>query len=412
MGNHFCSKGKPDSEADPPPPPGEQPALGRAINAVGYGSSNRWNVPSSGTPVTIEVGSPISERDSSPSARGVVDDEEEEEHRITVQKSAGRRAGVSAEACTVERMDSWRAPEYHKTAEEVQAIKSMLASSENDKRQILFGHLRDREMEKVILAMRRKDVTKGESVIRQGDFGDAFYIVEEGTFDIFVKRGDKEPVKVMECGPGSSFGELALMYNAPRAATVTATSDAKLWGLDRDCFQLMVVTSENTKKKEYEAFLEKVPILADLNKYELSQLSDMLTSEVFKSGEVIVEQGDVSGDKFYILEGGECNAFMSGQEGEVEVKRYTTPGEYFGEIALLKPGEPRKATIKAGAAGCHVLSVGREDFNRVLGPITDVLRKNASKYPSYKDFLTVDDDHPATAAAVDNTDDQLAGSRI
>lgn len=76
----------------------------------------------------------------------------------------------------------------------------------------------------------------------------------------------------------------------------------------------MVVTSENTKKKKYESFLEKVPILADLNKYyniwfleschtvvpcryELAQLSDMLTSEVFSSGEVIVKQGDVSGDK-------------------------------------------------------------------------------------------------------------------
>ncbi|KAF4661017.1 hypothetical protein FOL47_006878 [Perkinsus chesapeaki] len=380
MGNNFCSKGKPGSDSDPSPPPpdGSQHLDIRSTISDTVAATAGTSLPPA--PVTIDVGSPISERDSSPSgaAVGVSDDKEEEEHRITVQKASGRRAGVSAEACTVERMDSWRAPMYHKTPEEIEAIKKMMASDESGKRQILFGHLRERDIEKVVMAMRRRDVTKGECVIQQGNFGDAFYIVDEGTFDIYVKRGDKEPVKVMECGPGSSFGELALMYNAPRAATVTATSDAKLWCLDRDCFQLMVVTSENIKKKEYEGFLEKVPILADLNKFELSQLSDMLTSEVFKKGEVIVTQGDTTGDNFYVLEDGECTAFMSGEEGEVEVKKYTTPGEYFGEIALLKPGEPRKATIKAGDDGCRVLSVDREAFSRVLGPITDVLRKNAS----------------------------------
>jgi cAMP-dependent protein kinase regulator len=46
------------------------------------------------------------------------------------------------------------------------------------------------------------------------------YVVEKGTFDIFVKSGDKTR-KVAVRGPGTCFGELALMYNAPRAATVT-----------------------------------------------------------------------------------------------------------------------------------------------------------------------------------------------
>ncbi|EER17472.1 cAMP-dependent protein kinase regulatory subunit, putative [Perkinsus marinus ATCC 50983] len=396
MGNHFCSKNKAaDSEVGTP-----LPADGSQHVGV-LSTFSDTVVATAGTslppaPVTIDVGSPISERDSSPSGKGLADDyddEEAEEQKITEQKSAGRRPGVSAEAYTVERMDTYQAPVYPKTPEEISTIKSMLSSDQGDSRKILFGHMRDSDLEKIALAMRRKDVNQGESIIRQGDFGDAFYIVERGTFDIFVKRGNKEPLKVVFVY-WASFGELALMYNAPRAATVTATSDAKLWSLDRECFQLMVVTSENTKKKKYESFLEKVPILADLNKYELAQLSDMLTSEVFSSGEVIVKQGDVSGDKFYILESGECIASISGQEGEVEVKRYTKPGDYFGEIALLKHGEPRKATVKAAddKKGCRVLSVGREEFNRVLGPITDVLRKNASKYPSYKDFLTITDD--------------------
>jgi cAMP-dependent protein kinase regulator len=72
--------------------------------------------------------------------------------------------------------------------------------------------------------MFEKKVTADEVIISQGDEGDNFYVVDEGQFDVYVN--DK---KVVEIGPGGSFGELALMYNTPRAATVQATSDGVLW---------------------------------------------------------------------------------------------------------------------------------------------------------------------------------------
>merc|ERR1712032_1350409 len=158
----------------------------------------------------------------------------------------------------------------------------------NSKLQVLFGHLGDKDIESVIDAMFPKEVAKGDDIIVQGQEGDNFYIVEEGTFDVFVKRGDAPPGKVLAYGPGDMFGELALMYNAQRAATVSATSDAKLWALDRDSFQMMLTTTENTKKKQYEGFLENVAILGDLTKYELGRLSDMLESEVFDGEEEII----------------------------------------------------------------------------------------------------------------------------
>jgi len=60
-------------------------------------------------------------------------------------------------------------------------------------------------------AMFERKVDIGEVVIQQGDEGDNFYVVDEGVFDIFVNG-----VKVVEVGPGGSFGELALMYNTKR----------------------------------------------------------------------------------------------------------------------------------------------------------------------------------------------------
>jgi hypothetical protein len=75
--------------------------------------------------------------------------------------------------------------------------------------------------------MFEKKVAAHETVIKQGDEGDNFYVVDEGVFEIFVKEK-----KVVEVGTGGSFGELALMYNTPRAATVKAgPNGGLLWSV-------------------------------------------------------------------------------------------------------------------------------------------------------------------------------------
>lgn len=126
-------------------------------------------------------------------------------------------------------------------------------------------------------------------------------------------------------------------------------------------------------------------IFKSLNRYELARLSELLESTPFDEGEVIITQGEPA-DKFYILEDGACAAFIKGPEGEQKVKEYSKRGDYFGEIALLTQ-EPRKATVRATGEGALVLSVSKEDFNSVLGPIQDILKKDVDKYPQYADFL-------------------------
>ena len=67
-------------------------------------------------------------------------------------------------------------------------------------------------------------------------------------------------------GEGGSFGELALIYGTPRAATVKASSstDVKLWGIDRDSYRRILMGSTIRKRKMYEEFLSKVSILGKL----------------------------------------------------------------------------------------------------------------------------------------------------
>ena len=82
-------------------------------------------------------------------------------------------------------------------------------------------------------------------VIRQGDVGDFFYVVEDGTFDFYIakpgQQGGGLGDRVGGVGSGGSFGELALMYNAPRAASVVSTSAGVLWALDRITFKRVLM---------------------------------------------------------------------------------------------------------------------------------------------------------------------------
>jgi cAMP-dependent protein kinase regulator len=133
------------------------------------------------------------------------------------------------------------------------------------------------------------------------------------------------------------------------------------------------------RRERYEEFLKNVPLLSDMDPYERSQLADALKTTVFEGGDYVIREGEM-GDSFYIIEEGTAKAtkvLRPGQPPE-EVKNYRT-GDYFGELALLR-GEPRAANVIATAV-LKCVSLDRHSFKRMLGPLEDILKRNASKYP-------------------------------
>lgn len=194
-------------------------------------------------------------------------------------------------------------------------------------------------------------------------------------FKRFTKSDPPPGKKVKTCEAGDAFGELALLYNCPRAATCITSSNCVLWELDRDTFNHIVKDAAAKKRQLHEGFLSQVDILKTMDQYERSKIADALKTEVFRDKDLIIRQGD-AGNKFYIIEEGSAIATIDNKT----VLSYKTR-DYFGELALLKD-QPRQANVIAqGPVKCVTLD--RRSFKRLLGPMENVLKRDAAKYTQY-----------------------------
>ena len=218
--------------------------------------------------------------------------EEKEEEKKPPLKTI-RRGAVSAEAITEEEIGSYQRKIVPKDPETMAALKKALENN------VLFSHLDEAETKDIFDAMFSVAAKEGEDIITQGDKdGDNFYVIDHGVVDIFVNDS-----KVVSLKDGDSFGELALIYGTPRAATARAASDVSIWGLDRDSYRMILMGSTIRKRKMYEELLSKVSILSSLDPWERLTIADSLVPVTFQDNEVIMRQGE-AGEEFFIIVSG------------------------------------------------------------------------------------------------------------
>ena len=126
-----------------------------------------------------------------------------------------------------------------KVVEKSQEMKTKI--KDRLKVSFMFKALGDEELNIVVDAMEEAKVQANQEVIKQGDKGDILYVVEEGKLDCYkLFDGEEESKLVRTYEPGDTFGELALLYNAPRAATIITKEECQLWQLDRHTFNHIV----------------------------------------------------------------------------------------------------------------------------------------------------------------------------
>ena len=279
-----------------------------------------------------------------------------------------RRASVSAETSSVTMGKIVQKVVHEKAADAKERIKLAMQKC------ILFDGLDNEQESDIIDAMFKKKVDKDEMIIKEGHEGDNFYIIEKGEF--VALKADQE---VFSYDNKGSFGELALMYNCPRAATVVARSEGTLWCVDRLSFRNIIVVSTAKKRLQYERTLSEIELFQVLTPEDRSVIADCLTLEMYDPGEFILKEGDelTSDSKFYIVEKGEIECFKKIGDERKMVKTITTGG-YFGEMALIEE-KPRAADCVAGSK-VKVLSMARTAFERIMGSAEEILGERIAEY--------------------------------
>lgn len=210
------------------------------------------------------------------------------------------------------------------------------------KTSVMFRNVTDEQRETIYGVMEPIPVKKGTWVIKQGTVGDRFYIIDEGTFEVRIlgegEADDGTGGALIHVYEGSvakhlhpCFGELALMYSAPRSASIIARTDGHLWGLHRSAFRQVLAQSQGTRK-ELMNTIEKIPLFEGLSKEEVTKLAVSFDEIAFGRGESIVEQGHV-GETMFIITSGTCELVrvVKGNPQNTTLKT----GDYFGQEVIV-----------------------------------------------------------------------------
>merc|ERR1719230_1470289 len=259
--------------------------------------------------VMSEVVTTLNQEDKKEDSEAEEDDDDCDEIPDSFKKSEesmGRaRQSVSAEAYGQwNQKKAFEPPVHPKTDAQKARLGATLQKS------FMFAALEQKEMEIILMAMKECPFSAGTKVITEGENGDYLFVIEKGTLECKKTiSGEEKVVKVVN--EGDVFGELALLYNCPRAANVVAKDECVCWQLDRDTFNNIVKEASVKRRDKYDAFLKSVNLLASIDAYERSQISDALKAETFGKGSVVVKQ-DHPGDKFYIIEDGALYAEKDG----------------------------------------------------------------------------------------------------
>jgi NTE family protein/lysophospholipid hydrolase len=215
-----------------------------------------------------------------------------------------------------------------------------------------FRALDDAQVQLLNTSAERVQLAPGAILFRQGDAGDAIYIVVSGALDVVLASpsGDQWLARLE---PGDLVGELAVLYRRPRTATVRAVADATLLKIDVDALERVFAADPSTRTAFLQATsrrlavlsLASVPMFAGLGSEVLRELDRDANWVRLAGGETLFAEGDRP-DYLYVVVRGRLEVVRNDGAGRTELIDRLGQGAVVGEVALLS-GEPRTATVRA-----------------------------------------------------------------
>ncbi|XP_045476208.1 cGMP-dependent protein kinase, isozyme 2 forms cD4/T1/T3A/T3B isoform X3 [Harmonia axyridis] len=283
------------------------------------------------------------------------------------QKRRKQRAGISAEPQNEESV--WEmSKKTFRTYEKDEASKDLIREAilDND----FMKNLELTQIKEIVDCMYPEAYKAGSIIITEGDVGSIVYVLEEGTVE--VSRDNKFLSTIRG---GKVLGELAILYNCQRTATIKAASDCKLWAIERQCFQTIMMRTGLIRQAEYTDFLKSVPIFKNLPEDTLIKISDVLEETFYAQGDYIVRQG-ARGDTFFIISKGKVKVTMkTGNDVEEKYIRTLEKGDFFGEKALQGDDLRTANIIACSEGGCSCLVIDKETFNQLISDLDEIKTK-------------------------------------
>lgn len=276
------------------------------------------------------------------------------------KKDGNVRTAISAETGR-KVLTGGKLPKIEKNSHEAEIISDALCAN------TFMKSLAVDQRQKIIDAMEKKHYQGNVEIIREGTDGNQMYVLEQGNVTV-TKGAGKDKTFVCDLGSGQLFGELAILYNCRRTATVMTKGQVTVWVLERQVFQAVVKSAGQAKDEERFNLLSKVKELKQFPEAKLRKIADCLEEESFENGHCIFKQGAV-GDLFFIIRSGEVRVTKNQDDGSENEVAVLGAGDFFGDKALIKE-EKRSANIYAkGDVKCYTLD--RTAFINLVGRVTD-----------------------------------------
>ena len=279
-------------------------------------------------------------------------------HFDPVSERAKLRASGRMGDHSIKDDDLEQIPSFPKSKDDAAFLTQVLNSN------FVFSGLSNDEIHQLVQAFEQKKVSADHVIIKQGDAsadGYYFYILQSGVVKFLVD--DEEVMRNDE--PGNSFGELALLFDSPRAATCQAVQDSVLWRVGQSAFRRVVSRHAVAQEKPADNLRKISRLFEDCDTATLRTLSDAFTTVRFKAGEQIITKGDL-GELFYVIQSGTVRVRDIGTGTTKMMDQTLTEGDWFGELEL-KSGEPRVANVVA-ASDVVALALDKDRFLELLYP--------------------------------------------
>ena len=212
-----------------------------------------------------------------------------------------------------------------------------------------------------------KQFRAGDVVLREGEPAETFYFIRSGELTASRLSSARQEKVLKVLGPGELFGEVGLLQDVPRIATITAITDAQIYELGKaDFFELLKSNpafSVLLDKLHTLRLLQGIPVFSKLDDESLLKIREELTLKEYQAGESLVSEGGAQ-DALYLLLKGNARTFSTGPEGNEITSGYMHPGSHAGAHGLLNRLTCEFSAVFEDSA--KVLVLEKKHFRRLL----------------------------------------------